>query len=294
MLRRSVLALVGTVALASCQQKPAEIPKATPGPVVVAPPPPVKVEAAPAVELRAPKECAAPIETGPLVELTLGTRAAKQMGSRLRFQDADADGTLKFGVLGPVNEDSGAVILALRKYVKFFQAEKVDAIFLTGDSGEVEPKRMTHILTELGLSKLPIFTIIGNRECRGAFTEAVNAAKALGVPVVNLNEIRVIDFPELRLVTLPGYHDANFIACAPGCQYLQGNIDEVAEEAKAATVPVALVAHGPPHGAGKTSLDYADSSNVGDVNVATLLSGNNFSFGFFSNIKEAGGRPSSF
>ena len=95
-----------------------------------APPPP-------APEPRAAKECAAPIDPGPVQDLKMGERAAKLSGAQLTFTDKDADGKLVLGVLGPVNEDSGANMLALKKYVKFFGEQKVDAIVVTGDVGEV-------------------------------------------------------------------------------------------------------------------------------------------------------------
>jgi CTP:molybdopterin cytidylyltransferase MocA len=60
-------------------------------------------------------------------------RAATLAGARLTFSEADADGKLVLGVLGPINEDSGENMLALKKYLAFFAAEKVDAIVVTGD-----------------------------------------------------------------------------------------------------------------------------------------------------------------
>jgi Icc-related predicted phosphoesterase len=291
MLRRSILLLTAgsCLTLVGCKEKKVETPPVAPK-IEVKPAPVV----APVVvaEVRAPKECAASIDPGPVTELKLGTKTATLNGARLTFAEKDADGALKFGVLGPINEDSGANMLAMKKYVKFFVDEKVDAIVVTGDIGEAAPEGITRVLTELGQAKLPILAIIGNRECRGAFTDGVNAAKEAGVPVVNLNQVRVVEYPELKLVTLPGHFDANFIACSTGCQYVKSTIDEIAKEAKASTIPVALIAHGPPRGKGATALDFAQSANVGDEEITKLINENNISFGFFSNIKEAGARAS--
>jgi Icc-related predicted phosphoesterase len=224
-----------------------------------------------------------------VAELKFGERSAKQAGARLTFADKDADGALVFGVLGPVNEDSGLNMLALKKYAKFFQDEKADAIIVTGDVGEVA-SGISRVLEELGGTKLPVFVIIGNRECRADYTDGVAAAKAKAPNIVNLNEVRVVEFPELTLVSLPGHHDPNYINCKTGCQYLKSTVAEVVRAAKEAKTPVALVAHGPPHGNGNQALDFAGGSNVGDEAITKAIADANIAFGVFSNIKEAGGR----
>ncbi|HEY0880672.1 MAG TPA: metallophosphoesterase [Archangium sp.] len=275
-----------SLGLMGCPEKKVEAPKPPPEPVkpvVVAPPPP-------AAEPLADKECAAPIDPGPAADLKFGDRAAKQVGARLTFADKDADGALVFGVLGPVNEDSGLNVLALKKYVKFFQDEKADAIIVTGDVGEVA-SGIGRVLEELASSKLPVFVIIGNRECRADYTDGVAAAKAKAPNIVNLNEVRVVEFPELTLVSLPGYHDPNYINCKTGCQYLKSTVADVVRVAKDAKTPVALIAHGPPHGSGNQALDFAGAGgNVGDEAIAKAITEGNIAFGMFSNIKEAGGR----
>lgn len=275
-----------SVTLLGCPEKKVEAPpqpKPVEKPVVVAPPPP-------APEPQADKECAAAIDPGPATELKFGERVAKQTGARLAFADKDADGALTFGVLGPVNEDSGLNMLAIKKYVKFFLDEKADAIVVTGDVGEVAGG-ISRVLEELGATKLPVFVIIGNRECRAEFTDGINAAKAKAPNIVNLNEVRVVEFPELTLVSLPGYHDPNYINCKTGCQYLKSTVAEVVRTAKEARTPVALIAHGPPHGNGNQALDFAGAGgNVGDEAITKAINDGAIAFGLFSNIKEAGGR----
>ena len=275
------------VSLFGCPEKKTEAPPAKPVEVKAAvkptPPPP-------APEPRAEKECAGPIDPGPVSDVMFGTRAAKLSGARLTFTEKDADGKLVFGVLGPINEDSGINMVTLKKYVKFFQDEKADAILVTGDVGELSTG-IKRVLVELGAAKLPVFTIVGNSECRAEYTDGVDGAKAEAPGIVNMNTVRVVEFPELTLVSLPGYHDAAYIKCATGCRYLKSTVDEVARVAKEAKSPVALLAHGPPHGQGNTALDFiSGNTNVGDEAVAKLISGSNIPFGFFSNIKEAGGR----
>jgi Icc-related predicted phosphoesterase len=288
-IRWTVAALGVTLGLLGCTEKKTEVPPPAPKPVEAPKPAPVVPPAVPA-EPAADKECAAPIDPGPATELKFGARAGTQTGARLTFKDADADGALTFGVLGPVNEDSGLNMLAVKKYVKFFQDEKADAIVVTGDVGEVA-SGIGRVLEELGGTSLPVFVVIGNRECRAEYTDGVNAAKAKFPNIVNMNEVRLVEFPELTLLSLPGYHDPSYINCKTGCQYTKGTITELVKVAKESKAPLALVAHGPPHGSGNQALDFAGAGgNVGDEAIAKAIADANIAFGFFSNIKEAGGR----
>lgn len=286
-LRRASAAVCGlslSLVLWGCPEKKAETPPPPPPKAEVKPTPPPPPPAP-----RADKECAAPIDPGPTTELKFGERVAKLSGARLAFSDKDADG-LTLGVLGPINEDSGANMVALKKYVKFFTDEKVDAIVVTGDSGEVA-SGIARVLKELAATKLPVFVIIGNRECRSEYTDGVNAAKAEMPNIVNMNEVRVVEFPELTLISLPGHHDPKYFGCATSCQYLQSTIDEVVREAKEAKTPVALISHGPPHGQGNLALDVAGGTeNVGDEAITKAIADGKIAFGFSSNIKEAGAR----
>lgn len=140
--------LVGALALMACPEKKTEPPKPPPEPPKPAVPVVQPAKPQPPPE-RAEKECAAPIDPGPTQDVKIGERAAKLSGGHLVFTDKDADGELVLGVLGPVNEDSGENMLALKRYAKFFTDEKVDAIVVTGDVGDIAAG-ITRVLKELG------------------------------------------------------------------------------------------------------------------------------------------------
>lgn len=234
--------------------------------------------------------CAAKLDEGPSRELTIAGRKAQQRGARLRFLEPDADGKLVIGVLGPINEDSGLNILALRKYLAFFAEQKAEAIVLTGDVGET-PEGLSRLLGELATARVPVLVVSGNRECAEDFAQGVAAAQQRSDAVINLNAVRVVELGGMTFVSLPGYHDANYIPCETGCRYDARTLDEVVTAAREATTPVALVSHGPPLGTSKHSLDFAvNGRNVGDPEVNRVLLEGRISFGFFSNIKEAGAR----
>src|SRR5687767_6687277 len=110
--RLAISVLATAVMLWGCPEKKVEPPPKPPEPVKPAPPPQPPAEAQP----QADKECAASLDPGPATEVTIGTRKATSAGSKLSFADKDADGSLVLGILGPMNEDSGENMLALKKY----------------------------------------------------------------------------------------------------------------------------------------------------------------------------------
>lgn len=283
-LRRYVVALAVSASLWGCTEKKAAPPPEPPKPVEAPKPPP------PVMEAQADPECAAPIEPGPATELKVGDRTASRAGYKLTFSDADKDGTLTLGLLGPINEDSGQNMLVLKKFQKFFADEKVDAIIVTGDVGEVADG-IARVLKQLGESKVPVLAIAGNRECRAEYTDGVNAAMKASSWVVNMNAMREVQFPELTIVSLPGYHDPNFITCATGCRYVKSTVDAVVSMAKDSKVPVLLVSHGNPKGNGNQAIDFASAGgNVGNDDINRAITEANIAFGVSSNVKEAGGR----
>ena len=296
-IRQATLVSTLALALGCAHEAPptrAPGPGAQPTPVQTPTHPVPAAPATPAPPAAAPEKaeapgCAVPVHTGPAQAVQIGDHPAQLSGTTLTFEGA-SKGPLTLGVLGPINEASGENLVGLRRYEQFFAKNHVQAIVVTGDVGEVA-NGIAVVLEELARTKLPVLVVIGNRECRGDFAAGVREAHAKASNVVNLNEVREVVFPGGTLISLPGYHDPNYINCDTGCRYTQKNLDEVVSLAKAAPSPVVLVSHGPPRGEGSQAIDYAESAgNVGDPALAHAIDQGHIPFGVFSNIKEAGGR----
>jgi Icc-related predicted phosphoesterase len=238
----------------------------------------------------AERECAAPIDLTPPVQVQVGERTATHSGYRLTFHEEDADGELVLGVLGPVNEDSGANLVAIQGYRRFFAEQNADAIVVTGDVGEAS-EGITRVLLALAAANIPVLVVAGHRECRADFTNGVLEAQRRATNVVNMNLVRAVEFPGGTLVSLPGFHDPNYLGCATACRYFKGTVDEVIRVAREAAHPVVLVSHGPPRGVGAQALDYISGGrNVGDAEINRAIKEAKVAFGLFSNVEEAGGR----
>jgi hypothetical protein len=156
--------LVSALTLLACPEKKTEPPKPPPEPPKPAVPAVPPATPKPPAE-RAEKECAAPIDPGPTSDVKVGERAAKLSGAKLTFTDKDADGELVVGLLGPINEDSGENMVALKRYAKFFTDEKVDAVVVTGDVGDIAAG-ITRVLKEVSVVKAPVLVFAGNQEDR--------------------------------------------------------------------------------------------------------------------------------
>lgn len=284
--RTSVVVLL--LVSSACLSNKATSPRLTPAPPVAPTPEqtPVKVTAPHASN---EGRCGAPFEGGVKRELSFGGRVAKQDGARLTFTEADSDGRLVLGVLGPINEDSGANVVALRKYGSFFAKEKADAIIVTGDVGE-DAARIARVLGELAVTQLPVLAVLGNTESRADFNQGLREVQQRFPNVIDLTDVRTVQFRELALISLPGYHDPAFVKSKDSCVYAQGAVDEMVREAERLSPPVALVSHGPPQGMGSEALDWARTINAGDPAITAAIAAAGIRFGFFSNIKEAGGR----
>ncbi|MFN0062814.1 MAG: hypothetical protein ACKVPX_09880 [Myxococcaceae bacterium] len=271
-------------------EPPADAPATKRAGPVLDTPPPSQPRPPAASAGKAEPECAAAPQDAPPQKRKLGPLTAEQRGTTLDFGTSGAGDPLVLGVLGPFNEDSEANVAAVSRYLQFFASQKASAVVVAGDIGETE-EGIAKILTALAKSGLPIFSLIGNRECKADYVGAVRAVAARYPHLIDLNQVRAVRFPQGVLVSIPGYHDANFINCAAGCRYFSSTVDEAIAIAKQQTAPVVLVAHGPPLGEGSQAVDYAVATgNVGDPEIRRALGQASIPFGLFTHIKESGAR----
>jgi len=288
---RSWVLAAALLALAACKGTAAPPPAPAPAPKPAPAPAPkiVKSQASASVSGRSDPQCIGPIDLAVPAKLTIGGKTVERHGYKLTFPATEKKDTV-FGVLGGINEDSGENLVNLAKYVEFFKAEKADAILVVGDIGE-SVQSIVRVVTPLAETGLPVFAVLGNRECSGHFNDALTALQKTFPNVVNFANVRHVEFGNVDLVSLPGYHDKRYLNCASGCQYFKQDVDALVPVAKEAKHPVVLVSHGPPHGATPNALDAAtEAGNVGDANLNTLITEAGIPFGVFANIKEAGGR----
>lgn len=289
---------VAALTLAACAEKKAPEPKpAEPTPVARPTPAPAKTDASIAsASGKSDPECLGPIDTGVPEKFTIAGKALELNGYRLKLETADADDTAVIGVIADANEASPENLFNIERYLKFFADNGVELVMVAGDSGD-DRAAIEAVLRKIATSGLPTVAIAGNREAKSDFVDAVNAVRKDQPNLVNGNRVRRIDWDDVDVLTLPGYHDPRYIhAGESGCQYFKEDLDALAKLAAEADHPVLLVAHGVPRGEAPAGIDAIagdkpeERKNVGDPNLAAMLASAKIPFGIFPNIKEAGGR----
>jgi len=266
------------------QKKPAE--PAQPVDDGAKPPPTAEPTAAQASN----PECVGPMTGEPVESFAAGERQFERKGSVLTLTTTDGDDEFTIGQLTDIKDWTPENCANIRLATKWFLAEKVDAIALTGDLGE-SVESIEKVLREVASTGLPILAIAGNRECRDHFSTALANVQKDHKNVINMNTVRVLNTDDVSIVSLPGYFNRSYIHCAEGCEYSPADVKALIEISKAATSPTrVLISHGPPKQSGATALDRIhEDVNVGDPELTKVLEAGLFPFGLFGNIQEAGG-----
>lgn len=236
-------------------------------------------------------ECVGPMSEEPKETFAVGDLKIERAGSTLTITNTDPDDEFRLGQITDVKDYTPENEANIEVALKWFAAEKVDAIAVTGDIGESQAG-IESIVRAVAKSGKLVLVMAGNRECRTHFSAAVAAVQKENKNVINMNLVRVINTDDVSLVSLPGYYNPSYIHCPEGCSYTKDDVSGLDAFVKKTTGPVrVLLSHGPPKMSGPKGLDRIhEEVNVGDPALTEYLKTSNaFPFGCFGNIQEAGG-----
>lgn len=294
---RAVLVLAALAAVVGCDKTPlvqtkdlephAQDTKSTTPAPATAPP---TTDYASAQAGQSDPECLGAFEYTAEQKLTLGGKPATLNGYKLTLGTTPTPVVL--GVVASLNDPSPLNLKVWETDLATFKQKGVQAILVDGDSGDTAPA-IEGTLKAFAKSGLPILVLIGNREPKGAYLDALAAVRKEAPNVISLNQVREVDFGALTLLSLPGYHDPKYlIAGRDGCQYHLEDLAALKKVAATIKTPILLAAHGMPHQEGTKGIDRtnAPSVNAGDPALTQLLADAHIAFGVFSNIIEAGGQ----
>lgn len=287
-----VLGIAALGLASSCQKDP---PPPPPPVAPVAPPPPTVLPPPASAHGQSQPDCVGPFtQEGATIELKLGARTARRTGALLELTSPDADDQVVFGVIANLKEGTGENFFNIKRFVEFFNTEKVEAILVAGDSGETK-EGIASVLEPLAKTGIPLFVIPGNRESRADFRAALDGLAAKHSNVVDMTRVRLVKFDDASVLSLPGYYDRRYIHVGEaGCQYYKEDVDALSAIAAAAAQPAVLLSHAEFFGKGNDAIDAfgapGDLKHAGDLNLLEFLKSHPVPFGVFANIHEGGGR----
>ncbi|MBS3121738.1 metallophosphoesterase [Candidatus Woesearchaeota archaeon] len=217
---------------------------------------------------------------------------------------------VKFGVISDIHGDT----TNLNFFVNEFKKEDADAIIILGDTnyifenvrGNSDYEEMYYVLkTILTDFKKPVFVIPGNHEPKEEYiTLKGNLKKEFPEQKFLLfdDTQRVITFKNVMLISVSGYHLKEYMHPLGGFLFNESLFDELEmsmgvydavsefnENKEGKIKSKMLVAHGPPKGKNKNSIDAVFSGeNVGNEMINIFMKKNDIKFGIFGHIHEAG------
>lgn len=230
-------------------------------------------------------------EAGEVKALEAGGKTFQIKGTHATETSKDDDDQLVLGLVADTKEDTAENLANLDAILKFFKDSQAEAIVIDGDLGE-DQKQIEAVLDKVSTAGLPVFAIIGNREGRTAFSDAMTQASSRHPNLVSLNKIRLVTFDDAALISVPGYHNKVYLHAEDGCLYSAADLEASLPIVQAAKgKPLVMVSHGPPKQEGADALDRTlEQVNVGDPALFDFIKNNGIKFGVFANIHEAGGR----
>jgi Icc-related predicted phosphoesterase len=279
-------AVLGLLLLSSaCKEEKAVEPPKTPP---VAEPP--KAEPPQAEAKTSDPACAAAWNpTGTPKTFEVKGRKLELTGTKLTESTSDPDAKAIIGVMANIKEDTPENLANLNHFLAMFKQANVEAIVVVGDLAETRDQIM-NVVKPIADVGVPVFAVIGNREAKGDFNDALGAFA--DKPVFNMNQVRLAVLDDVAFVSVPGYYDKAFIHATEGCNYLPEDLEATKPIVQAAgDKPVVLLSHGGPRQEGADALDRtAEQANVGDPALTKFLRETGVKFGVFPNIHESGGR----
>lgn len=203
----------------------------------------------------------------------------------------DPGESLDLCIMAGVQDDAGTRE-NIDDFVTTCAAGGVDMLVVLGDGGS-SAEQIRAVVDRLAVAGVPIGMIPGAHEGYRDYLDALDAARQEGVPVLDLSTLRVLNWGEVALVSMPGIRNPHYLAHpGEGCGYADGHLEDLGDLIEEASEErqVVVLAPQPPRCHGAHGVDVSrEGTHVGDAVLRRVLLDRGGDLGVFAHVYEAGG-----
>lgn len=177
--------------------------------------------------------------------LSLGDVRFQRRGFTLTFKGDHTKKRLCFGVVSGARHRKDAPTDALAKAAHELSKRTCEAVLVLGNMGR-STDALLKVYRTLARTKRPLLVLPGATEHMKAYTKALVLASLDGIPVVDLSKIRVIHWPQLTLISVPGHHRHQALGAGWwACGFTPGDVSTLASHLQTHPPPnpVLLASH---------------------------------------------------
>jgi hypothetical protein len=231
----------------------------------------------------------------------------------LRSVETKGEERMCIGVVADARRPAAATIENLRAFASRMVEDGCRAVVALGNMGRTadEIAKAYEALTapagkasggesrRRGGGEMLLLAMPGTLEDMREYRKAIGRLILSGIPVVDLSKTRILAWPEITLVSMPGHHRHDHLGAGWwACGFTDGDVsalDALLGEVEAsggegdALSPLLMVSHASPLMTGPDGLDMGfGSAHGGHEGLARLMRGRGFLGGAAAHVQEAG------
>lgn len=229
----------------------------------------------------------------PVKRVKIGSRVFQRRGYRLVASRHPPENSFCFGAVGGAYTTSEQIRSDLSGFSLAVSNRKCRGIVVLGNMGRNQ-KELEQNYRALAASSLPLFILPGASEHMKRYEKTLEKLSKSGVGVVDLARVRVVEWSDLTLLSVPGHHRHQPLGSGWwACGFTHRDVYEMMRlmDQEGSKKPVLLVSHASPltNFAGSMGIDIGYGGAHGGSRALTLMASFlRIGFSVSAQIDEAG------